>query len=295
MKSKFVSSRQFVRGVASRRDRVFIISKGKTLLEQGIAHTSVIGVESGKWTDCVDTEWDANAIAVARAPNPKLIVVGEDGDVVTFMGGTNSAREKLPIEPSAIRNARTISGRVFACGMKRQVFKRVDEAQWTDISAPASAGNEATGFESIDGYSDDEVYAVGWKGEVWHYDGSAWHDRSLPTSLVLSAICCAPTGVVYVAGQQGLLARGRRDAWEIIDLEEEADLDFWDLCWFQDKLFVSTMTTLFTLQGKRLEEVNFGKMGRPSCNSLTTADGVLWSIGRDDVASFDGQRWTLYD
>jgi|EndMetStandDraft_4_1072995.scaffolds.fasta_scaffold41449_2 hypothetical protein len=293
-KSKFVESREFLRCVASRNDRVFVLSKGKALMASGIAHTSVVGVEAGDWTNCHNTEWDANAIAVARQPNAKLITVGEDGDVVAFMGGDKTANERLPNDPTAIRNARAISGYVYACGMRRQVFKRVGEARWTDISAPEPAAGEAVGFEAIDGYSEQEVYAVGWQGEVWRYDGSTWHENNLPTNLILSAVCCAPDGNVYAAGQQGTLAQGRNDRWDIVQFDEEVDLDFWDLCWFQDRLWISTATTLFTLQGNHLEEVDFGETGRPTCNSLSAVDGVLWSVGNNDVASFDGRSWRFY-
>jgi hypothetical protein len=40
--------------------------------------------------------------------------------------------------------------------------------------------------------------------------------------------------------------------------------------------------------------VDFGKVRTPSCYSLSVAEGVLWSVGRDDVASFDGKSWKRY-
>ncbi len=55
------------------------------------------------------------------------------------------------------------------------------------------------------------------------------------------------------------------------------------------------MTDLFTLEGNALVPVDFGEIGTPTCYNLTTAEGVLWSIGRDDVASFDGTTWRRYD
>jgi hypothetical protein len=295
MKSPFVASREFVRGVASRADRVFIISKAKVLLTQGTAHTSVVSVESGRWVDVVNTAWDSTAIAVARLPAPKLVLIGEDGDVNVFLGGGKSAREKISPDPVLIRNARTIAGYVYACGMKRQVYRRVDERRWVDVSAPFPDPSERVGFEAIDGYSAEEIYAVGWGGEIWQFDGKKWTDRNGPTSVVLSAVCCVPDGLVYVAGQQGVMIRGRNDVWEVIAWEEEVSVDLWDLCWFGDKLYVATMTALFTLEGNTLVPVDFGDVITPTCYSLTTAEGVLWSVGRDDVASFDGTTWRRYE
>ncbi|UHD16108.1 hypothetical protein [Thiocapsa bogorovii] len=295
MKSEFVAAREFVRGIASRRDRVFVISKGKALLKQDIAHTSVVGVEAGQWVDCVDSEWDSSAIAVARAPSTKLIVIGEDGDVLTYLGGGLSEKEKLSPDPIMIRNARGISGYIFACGMSRQVYKRVDEHRWVDMSASRPGDTESLGFEAIDGYAENEIYAVGWGGEIWEFDGSNWHNRNSPTSVILTGVCCAPDDMVYVTGQQGVLIRGRNDSWDTVPWDDEVTVDLWDMCWFQDRLYVATLSSLYTLIGNRLVEVDFGDIPTPTCFSLTTVEGVLWSIGRDDVVSFDGNRWTRYD
>jgi photosystem II stability/assembly factor-like uncharacterized protein len=188
MKSPFSVAREFIRGVSSRPDRVFIISKGKALMKDDVAHTSVVAFEQGKWADCVNTDWDSTAIAVARLPAPQLVTVGENGAVVLYLGGGKVAKEKITPEPVAIRNARGIAGYVFACGMKRQVYKRVDKRKWQDISAPGAEVEEPVGFEAIDGYSDKEVYAVGWSGEIFQYDGAKWAKRESPTSLILSSV-----------------------------------------------------------------------------------------------------------
>ena len=296
IKSPFAAAREFIRGVSSRPDRVFILSKGKALMKDGVAHTSVIAFEQGKWADCVNTDWDSTAIAVARLPAPKLVTIGENGDVVLYLGGGKTAKETIKPEPVAIRNARGIAGYVFACGMGRQVFKRVDERVWQDISVPGARSDEAAGFEAIDGYSEKEVYAVGWRGEIFQYDGRKWTAQVGPSSLILSAVCCAPDGVVYAAGQRGTLLRGRNGGWEQVGFEQEFSLDVWDLCWFKDKLYVATARTLFTLERDQLIEVDFGAHGPLSCYSLSTAtDEVLWSVGKSDVASFDGERWRSHD
>jgi len=293
MKSDFVAARELVRGAASRRDFVYIISKGRALMKEGIAHTSVIGLERGNWVSAFNTEWDSTAIAIARSPSAKIVVVGEDGDVAARGGGTDT-REEIT-GAIAIRNARTISGEVYACGMKRQVFRRVSEGGWSDVSAPGVGPTDSAGFEAIDGYSPKEIYAVGWNGEIWQYGGREWIQHGSPTNLIFSCVCCAGDGLVYIAGQRGLMLRGRNFAWELIEFDEEVGVDFWDLCWFQDKLYVATMQALYTLEGNHLAEVDFGDVGALSCYSLSTAENVLWSVGRDDVASFDGTRWRLYE
>lgn len=113
---------------------MYIISKVRSLMRDGLAHSSVIGVEGGRWVSVTSEEWDSSAISIARVPSSKIVVVGEDGEVVA-RAGSLSVEEKLPGEVVGIRNAKTIAGHTDACGMQRQVFRRTGEAQWQDISA----------------------------------------------------------------------------------------------------------------------------------------------------------------
>lgn len=295
MKSRFAARREFIRGATSRPEMVCILSKGKALIEKDISHTSVVGIYQGEWMDVVDTVWDASAIAFARAPSGRYVIVGEDGDVAVYLGAGKTASESISPAPTLIRNATTIEGYVYVCGMKRQAYARVDDGRWVDLSAPFPAADETAGFEAIDGYARNEIYAAGWSGEVWEFDGTRWTDRSGLTSLILTSVCCAPDGTVYVGGQQGTLLTGRHDAWQIMQRDDGVEHDIWDVHWFMDRLYVATVSTLYTLQGRSLVPVNFGEAGTPTCFNLTSSGGTLWSIGHNDVASFDGATWRRYD
>jgi hypothetical protein len=294
MAERVSKSREFVRGAARRADLVYVISQMKTLIEQDIHHVSLIALYKGNWTHALNTTWDATAIAVAKSPAEKVVLIGEDGDVATYVGGVQED-EAISPQPVMIRHARTIGGEVYACGSKRQVFRRTGEKQWRDISAPRAARTEAIGFEGIDGYGHNEMYASGWAGEIWRYDGATWTACASPTNVILTALCCAGDGNVYTCGQGGVLVKGRNDVWAPVVWEDEVTVDLWDVCWFNDKLYVATMFALFTLEGNRLVPVDFGDMGPVTCYNLTTAEGVLWSIGKADIASFDGMTWTKYD
>jgi len=293
MATDVLADRELVRGAARTADLCYILSKGKDLLQRNVAHTSVIGLYRGDWAKAVMLNWNSTALAVAKHPEERLVVVGEDGQVCVYVGGKKTD-EQLSPKPNLIRNARSISGEVYACGMKRQVYRRTGADAWMAMHASAPRKSETTGFESIDGYNEEEIYAVGWSGEVWQYDGMRWIDRDSPTNLILTAVCCAGNGVVYAVGQQGTMLRGRRDRWELVPWEGEVSVDLWDLCWFGDKLYVAAINGLFTLEGNVLVPVDFGIVDTPTCFNLTTADGVLWSIGRDDVLSFNGSAWRRY-
>lgn len=271
---------------------MYLISKVKALVDEDVAHSGMCGIYGGDWVEGSKTMWDSTAIAVARKPNEKMVLVGQDGDVCTYVGG-KSKKEKLKPRPTLIRNANTVDDLVVACGMGRQVYLRTGEKKWKAMNGPAPAEGEAAGFEAIDGFALDDLFAVGWNGEIWNYDGKAWHERPSPSDLILTAVCCAGDGKVYAAGQDGTLLRGREGAFEAVSIPVGVDL--WDLCWFNNKLYVATMSELFTVDGTKVEPVDFGERAPDSCYSLTAYDGVLWSIGETDVASFDGTTWTHYD
>jgi len=38
-----------------------------------------------------------------------------------------------------------------------------------------------------------------------------------------------------------------------------------------------------------------GGIGPVSCFSLSTAQGVLWSVGKANVVAFDGATWQRFD
>ena len=65
-KTATVASREFVRGAARMNDLMYIISKSKALIEKDIAHSSMIAIDAGNWSDGVDTTWNATAIVVSR-------------------------------------------------------------------------------------------------------------------------------------------------------------------------------------------------------------------------------------
>lgn len=288
-----LKSRIFLDGAARRKDLLDILSKDRKLQEKDVSHTSIIAVYKGKWGGVKDVRWDATAIAIADKPEKRLVVIGEDGQYFTYIK-SKSPEGKISPAPRLIRRAKTIDGYVYVCGVGRQVYQRTDTDNWTQMHASIPKKGERVGFEDIDGYSKDEIYCCGWNGEIWHFDGSDWFNRSGITNLILTSICCAGDGIVYIVGQQGLIIKGSRDAWEVVEIEEEFTTDFWDVHWFNGKLYVTTMTGLYTLQDNILDEVEFNDVLNTTFYRLSSAEGVLWSIGSSDVLSFDGKKWERY-
>ena len=143
----------------------------------------------------------------------------------------------------------------------------------------------------MDGFSEEDIYAVGWDGAIWRYDGHAWTQADSPTNIVLTDVCCGGDGNVYACARLGLLLRGRGDRWSVIEHNSMED-DIWSMNWFQGRLYLSTMQELFILDKDVLEAVDMGDDPPDTCHKVSSAGGVLWSVGAKDVMAFDGTNWT---
>ncbi|MFY0564564.1 hypothetical protein ACN28E_11985 [Archangium lansingense] len=190
---------------------------------------------------------------------------------------------------------RTIGRRTFAVGMGRQVYRRDGENQWTRLDQQLQPlMGEVKGFESIDGFSETNLYAVGWDGEIWHFDGNAWTQQQCPVDVVLTRVLCAGDGNVYATGRQGLLLRSGGARWEVVEHDSLRE-DIQDMAWYEGRLYLSTRRQLLTLSGDRLVPIHFGDDAPATCYHLSAANGVLWSLGAKDIMAFDGKKWTRVD
>lgn len=286
------SHTMFVDGAARFRDLVYVVAKDRGLNDKDVSHSRFVAFDRSEFCHAEDHNWSAVAVCVARRPAEKMIAVGHDGEVFTYVGGA-STEERIRPEPMALRNLGVIEGLPYACGMNREVFRRDGEDRWVPMHAP---GSETTsGFESIDGFGSTEIYAVGWNGDIWEWDGRVWVQHAPLTESILTGVCCAGDQRVYVCGQSGTLIVGRHGIWERVDLNGFG-ADFQEVHWFGERLYVSTMQNLYVYEGKgALSPVVFGDDAPSSCGRLSSAEGVLWSIGSDDVFSFDGTQWSRID
>lgn len=281
-----------IRGAARTRELVYLAMRDRKLHKKSIPHTRVGGIYQGQMTGAGDLTWEARGMCFVRKPTEKLITISSDGKVWTYVGGDETTEHIGGAKD--LRACSAIDGFAFACGMHRQVFARKDEERWAAVHAPASKGNDVVGFEAIAGFDLKDIYAVGWQGEVWHYDGTTWTECFTPVNVILTSVICASDNQVYICGQSGTLLRGRTNRWDFLEIDGFTD-DLWDLCWFGNKLYASSMSTVYELQNNQLVPVNFGNVLPDSCYKLTAADGVMWSIGQQSICSFDGKKWQQWD
>lgn len=268
-------------------------------------HFSALQWKNGAWGRLMQSslDWTTVDATMCKIPIEQALFLGLNGEVLCV--GSGDAHEEIiregqpdsPERRGMMRGVGSIEGKAYAVGMQRQVYRRDGANLWTCIdqsARPAPGDNGVYSFEAIAGFSAKEIYAAGRGGEIWRYDGTIWTRTDSPTNTILTRICCAGDGNVYVCGRVGTLIRGRGDAWEQIHHDETVD-DFWGIAWYNGHLHLSTRRAVYQLAGGGLTPVDFGQDKPSSCFVLSAAGGVLWSIGPKDVMAFDGARWARID
>jgi len=251
---------------------------------------------------------NANSIAVVRHPAPASLIMGVDGTVIRgsaagFHPETVDAGKEGPQHVGDLREIRTIEKRAYVAGMGRTVYRCDGEKSWTRIDQGVRKTGDPesnSGFNSIHGFSEKDIYAVGWEGEIWHYDGKKWKQAPSPTNLALFRVVCAPDGTVYAVGQRGTILAGKESKWKLIEQDETTE-DFYGAAWFRKQLYLSNDEGIFRLSQGALEKVKLQPKGKQklklregeSFSRLDATEDVLWSVGpKMAVWTDDGQTWS---
>ena len=239
--------------------------------------------------------WPAISMATIKPEggDRMLFALGPNGEL--WEGAAVDASHvigEIGISDMSWRSLAVVDGELFACGMGRVAAVRTGPLKWRDISAPpAAAGDRIVGFESIDGFSSKDLYAVGWQGEIWHRKGTRWRQIDSPVSINLNAVCCADDGQVYAVGDKGVMLRGRDDTWSEIETGLADNLQ--DVRDFEGRLYVATDFAILELVKDKLVPVgNFADGDRPgSCLLLLRGEDGLVSLGPKDLFSLHGGNW----
>ncbi len=245
------------------------------------------------------------SIGIITTPAEQWILLGEAGETHVVGAGVAESQKDIsaclakgdgPVDRGPLRELRTIDGKVYAVGPARQAYRRDAKDTWVRIDQGAQDPNVQIwekSFHSIDGFSERDIYTVGWEGEIFRYDSETWKQQTSPTTLALYRVCCAGDGVVYACGQNGVLLRGKGNDWEMVSQTATKD-DLWGLEFYKGKLYVASMHALYKLVGDDLVLVDFGGCPRPSSfYGLAAGDGLLWSVGAKDIVEFDGDTWSV--
>jgi hypothetical protein len=279
----------FIAVTVARRDKVSLLAEPDNHAALGVGFS---------WGNGKITGQDELSFAPIRSdwiPGKEMTTIGVEGEWEHRRSGGTTAGvlDPGPDGPRGrgwIRDMRRIDGHLYAVGMSRQAYMRDDGGAWHHIDADIlSKPGEMVGLNAIDGFSRKEIYAVGLKGEIWRYTGARWFPVPSPTNVMLRAVRCIGEHV-YIAGGSGVLLRGRMGNFKVLAMQrDEENLEAIDV--LGDKIYVASMRKLYRLDGASLREVNT-KLGEITAGSLSSGDGVLWSVGAKHLVwTDDGKKW----
>lgn len=288
----------FISGSVRSKGIAYVAIANEEMSEKRLPHSIPLVWHKDQWHSVDEEqmfEWVVASIVVVRKPINQAIYIGVAGEVCCIGSGDFSReiiqrKDRDLIGP--IRGATVIDGCVYAVGMGREVYRRNSKSEWISIDdgIVLERDSQFRSLEDIDGFSSDDIYAVGNYGEIWHFNGLTWSERESPTNLDLAKVCCCPNGEVYAVGQNGVVLRGRDSVWETIETSKTED--FTDIVWFGNSLYLCSLSSLYTLAGNELVSVRFGLEKPSTFNILSANDGVLWVIGEKDIMEYDGKEWS---
>lgn len=286
----------FVISTVVRRDIIYVAAVDDAVDYATIPHGHIFFSHAGQVGNLGMVDWGIIGLTLVSQPERRILAVGSMGQAVSIGQGQRLPEQVGtpaggPQDRGMIRCVSAIDGFAYAAGMNRQVYRRIGAGIWDAIDyEPSSTDSHICGFESVDGFAIDDVYAAGWHGEIAHYGVRGWQHMGSPTNLILTGTCCAGDGSVYFCGQSGTILAGRENLWRIIRHEATKE-DFWSIVWFRDAIYVSTMHFIYRLVHDRLERIDMGPDYPQTCYHLCTDGDILLSTGRKDVLAFDGADW----
>lgn len=228
-----------------------------------------------------NVHWPAISMATIKPEGGQRVVVaiGHNGDFWELSPVTTVETCGTISRDTVLRRLAAVGGAIYACGMNRVVFERTGTGQWSSVG-PAPLANDATvvGFEGLAGFDTQEMYAVGWHGELWWRDAGTWRRVESTTNANLTSVICADDGFVYVVGHDGVLLKGRRDSWQPIETKSKEDLR--DVAMFGGKLYVVSNSGVFTVSESGL--VSDADVGSDLLRLSSTPDGLVL-LGRKQL------------
>lgn len=197
---------------------------------------------------------------------------------------------------------------VYALGSCRKIYRRTGFEQWREIgdegwgvpiTKKESLDLHASlkfGFNDLSAFAENDMYAVGGEGDVWHFDGTNWQQCMLPTNEWFYTVCCGGDGVVYITDLRGNVWAGRENKWKCIakpDLSPGSHPV--DAVWFNNQLILGTVSGLLELDKKHKTLVPYQPFGLNETNSgrldLSPDGKTLLTSGTYGACVHDGEQW----
>lgn len=230
-------------------------------------------------------------------PAERWVFIAEPGEV--YVVGQGDDDDETPItnkKRAYFTSLRCIAGgHAYAAGVGREVYRRTDPNKWQrlttgNLTKPLKGDFENAGFDDIDGFGEDDLYACGPQGNLWHFDGKRWTSEECPTDANFEKIVCASDGQVYLTTDRHELWVGRNHKWKPIRIDL-GDQFFREIVNYRDLVIVSTDEGLYDVSTGQSQLLPIGQPPMRNFAHLASGDGVLVVAGVDEAFLYNGSRW----
>jgi hypothetical protein len=291
----------FTKGFVYRKDRLYLVAVSDELDEKDIYHAIMLRYKDQGWAHWTVEDRIVGLCVFDGPAGVTVLAMGIDGriqigDNTGFRWEVVDTGDEAPSILRHLTAIRTIGRHVYVAGMARQVYRRpLAGGPWERADRGALVPRksaEIAGFKSIDGLVEDDLYAAGFHGQIWHFNGARWTSLDSPTNILLAAVKCMTPDLVYIGGGKGTVLKGNKDSWEVVPNEVTQET-FWAVENYKGTLYLATTAgTLFKLEQGSVVPVETGLDKEITTNWLHANDGVLMSVGARDLLVFDGSAWT---
>ena len=281
-----------IRGVT--RSSAFVAAQHSGMAEHNAPNTFLISLDDDGW---LYTGFPNIATALIWLPGTaasELLVVCGDG-VVRCFDDTGERVEGVDLSPEGPNSLQWLLGAAlvedvpYVCGMSRQVYRRMARGVWERFDHGLRT-NDVAGSTAIAGASPDEIVAIGYRGEIWFWDGRVWAAETSPTNIKLRSLAMAPEGRYVAAGGKGVVLVGGPRRWEVVlhDLTAET---FWSATCFDGRIILGSTSGIYSVDLGHVPSLEPCWPGTQGLAQVHAVDGVLYAAGPDRIARFDGSRW----
>jgi len=290
---------QFLAGCAGGEtpQHLFLAVESIDNISSGEIKTMFCVYHQGEWYSYATLpNWTTIAMTALKSQRDDLWIIfaiDQSGNIWELTPFKNIEKCYKYTDKLGITNICTIDNEVYVCGMGRYFSKRDLGGNWVDISAPLPSYDDGViGFVSVAGVK-EEIYAVGWKGEIWLYKNKKWLQEDSPTNSNFNSITYSESeNTYYIVGDSGVIVKGRSGEWSIIDVE--TDFNLLDVCIYDNNIYICSDFSVFILDKSNLNyDLSFLDEELPlTCLKLFAAKGNgLFSIGSQDVYQKLNKEW----
>jgi hypothetical protein len=292
------SNSSFLVGCAAFHDLLFCAKERDDNAANDIVIANFFAWDAGQWGLFKESVfWAPIAMATFKPDGGRRVIVasGNRGEIweCRMSPMEETTGEISTTQPTLVRNLAVVEDVIYAVGMARIVYRRDPSGHWQSVgpSAPLPTDGVA-GFNDLAAASATEMYAVGWEGEIWCYDGAGWSSIDSPTSEHLRSVCHAHDEKFYAVGYNGAMVRGRGETWELVETGRAETL--MDVCACDGVIYVVTDFEILKLTEEGLVPAeNFADPGdQPgSCLYLLTVPDGVFSMGTKDIFLYSQGTW----